>query len=511
MTPQAEFGLLNTVTLFLYLAAMFGIGVYCARFNKSTDDFFRGGQSVPWWAAGLSIFATMLSSITYMAMPAKSYATDWVIFVSNLPILLLAPVVIIFFLPVYRRIDATSAYEYLEKRFNYGIRLFGVVSFVLLQTGRMAVVLYLPSLALSTVTDLNLYTSIAIMGAVSIAYSVIGGIQAVIWTDVVQSVVLLGGAVLSFAIILSRIDGGLGSFFEIGSANDKFRIANLGWDVTLPVLWIVFLGSVFNHLIPLTSDQSYVQRYMSTATEKQAAKAIWVNSAMAVPATFLFLSLGTAMFVYYQQYPDRLGSLPSPDAILPWFISRELPAGIAGLVVAGIFAAAQSTVSTSMNSISTVITIDVVHRWRGKGPEVQELRRARVLTVIFGGAGMAAAFYLAAANVQSMFDAFIKLMGLTGSALAGLFILGIFTRRTTARGAACGAGTGIVVLYLVQGYTSLTFFTYAPIGMLTCIAVGYGASRLIGPNLRSLQGLTYFTIDRAPTDVKTYDETIRSN
>lgn len=232
---------------------------------------------------------------------------------------------------------------------------------------------------------------------------------------------------------------------------------------------------------------------------------------MAVPATFLFLSLGTAMFVYYNQYPARLGTLPSPDAILPWSIARELPVGIAGLVVAGIFAAAQSTVSTSMNSISTVITIDVVHRWRGKGAEVQELRRARVLTVIFGLAGIGAAFYLAAANVQSMFDAFIKLMGLTGSALAGLFILGIFTRRATARGAACGAATGIVVLYLVQGYTSLTFFTYAPIGMLTCIAVGYGASLLTGPNLRSLQGLTYYTIDRAPENEKASHETIRSN
>ncbi len=497
MIPKAEFGLLNYATLFLYLAAMFGIGVYCTRFNKSTDDFFRGGQNVPWWAAGLSIFATMLSSITYMAMPAKSYSTDWVVVVSNIPIFLLAPVVIRFFLPVYRRIDATSAYEYLEKRFNYGIRLFGVVSFVLLQTGRMAVVLFLPSLALATVTDLNLYASIAIMGLISITYSVLGGIQAVIWTDVVQAVVLLGGALLSFVIILSRIEGGFGSFIDVGVAHDKFHFANPGWDVTLPVLWIVFFGSVFNHLIPLTSDQSYVQRYMSTATEKQAAKAIWVNSAMALPSTFLFLSLGTAMFVYYQQFPARLGALPSPDAILPWFIARELPAGIAGLVVAGIFAAAQSTVSTSMNSIATVISIDVAHRLRGKGTEAQELRLARWLTVIFGLVGTGAALYLATANVQSMFDAFLTLMGLTGSALAGIFILGIFTRRTTSRGAASGAVAGVVMLYLVQAYTQVSFFAYAPVGMLTCIAVGYVTSLLTRPNTRPLQGLTFYTIDLA--------------
>ena len=497
-SSKVEFGLLNYATMLLYLVAMLGIGMYFSRSNRTTDDFFRGGQSVPWWAAGLSIFATMLSSITYMSMPAKSFSGDWIIVFANLPILLLAPVVIAFFLPVYRRIDATSAYDYLERRFNYGIRLFGTLSFVLLQTGRMAVVLYLPSMALATVTDLDLYTSIAIMGFISVVYSVIGGIQAVVWTDVAQAVVLLGGALLSFLVILGNLDGGLGALVEIGSAAGKFRVANLTWEATSSALWVIFLGSMFSQLIPLVSDQSYVQRYMITATEKKAARAIWVNALIAIPSTLLFLALGTAMFVFYQQHPERLSALPTPDAILPWFIARELPAGIAGFVVAGIFAAAQSTISSSMNSAATVITVDVFHRWRGKGTEAQDLRLARWLTILFGGVGVVGAYLLATLEIESMFDTFLKIVGLTGSALAGLFILGIFTRRTTTTGASCGTVAGVIVLYAVQQHTDLSFFLYAPVGMLTCISVGYVAS-LLGPaSPRSLQGLTYFTIDRQP-------------
>jgi len=493
---KTDFGFLNYSALVLYLAAMFGVGIYCTHLNRTTNDFFRGGQTMPWWAVGLSIFATMLSSITYMSMPAKSFAGNWIIVFANLPILLLAPIVINFFLPVFRRIDATSAYEYLERRFNYALRLFGTLSFVLLQLGRMAVVLYLPALALATVTDLDLYTSIAIMGVMSIAYSVLGGIQAVIWTDVVQSIVLLGGALLSLVIILTRLDGGFGSFVEVAAANDKFRVANFTWDMTSSALWVIFLGSLFGQLIPLTSDQSYVQRYMSTATEKKAAKAIWVNAIVSVPATLLFLALGTAMFVFYHQNPGRLAALPTPDAIFPWFIARELPAGVAGFVVAGIFAAAQSTISTSMNSVATVITVDVFHRFRGKGTEAADMRLARWLTILAGVAGVGAAYLLATLRLESMFDTFLKVVGLTGSALAGVFILGIFTRRATSIGAISGAISGVLGLYVVQSWTSLSFFLYAPIGMLTCIIVGFSVSVLSGPQKDPLEGLTYYTIKR---------------
>lgn len=491
---KTDFGALNYIGLVLYLAAVLGVGVYWTKFNKNTDEYFRGGQGVPWWAAGVSIFATILSSITYMSMPALSYSGDWVISMANLPIVLLAPVIIAFFLPIYRRIDATSAYEYLEKRFNYPVRLFGAISFSLLHIGRIAVVLYLPALALATVTDLNIYTSITVMGVLSVVYAVMGGIQAVIWTDVLQTVVLMGGALLCFVMALLHIDGGIGAAIQLAAAHHKFHFANLSGGATTSALWVVLLGNLFGQLIPFSSDQAYVQRYMTTPTERQAAKAIWVNASLAMPATFLFLSLGTAMWVFYQQHPARLGALPTPDAIFPWFIAHELPPGVGGIVVAGIFAAAQSTISTSMNSLATVMTVDVFHRLRGKGTDAQDLRLARILTVVFGTIGVGAAFLLALANLKSMFDTFLAILGLTGSALAGLFLLGIFTRRTNVAGAATGAGAAIVMLFCVKEFTAMSFFLYAAVGVVTCVVVGYLASLVTGGEQRPLAGLTYHTL-----------------
>ncbi|MDR1789465.1 MAG: sodium:solute symporter [Opitutaceae bacterium] len=494
-SPVRAFGLLNYTALAAYLLAVFGVGVWFTRQNKNTDDFFRGGQSVPWWAVGVSIFATMLSSITYMSMPAKAYAGDWTLVLQNLPIFLLAPVVIGLFLPVYRRLDATSAYEYLEKRFNYGLRLFGCVSFVVMQAGRVAVVLFLPALALSTVTDLNLYASIAMMGVFSVVYSMLGGFKAVIWTDVVQTVVLLSGALFSLLLILFNLDGGLSQLLSTGAANHKFDIAFWSWDVTSAGVAVVFIGGIFNQLVPLTSDQGYVQRYMSTRTEKQAAGAIWVNSIMTIPCTVLFLGLGTAMFVFYQQ-KGGLPSLPTPDAILPWFVTNELPAGMAGLVVAAIFAAAQSTMSASINSMSTVVTVDIVHRLRGKRSDAADLRLARLLTGLFGLAGMGAAYWIALANLQSMFDTFIKVVALTASPLAGVFILGIFTRRTTSAGMVVGILAGVAAAAAAWLKSDISFWLYAACGMLPTVIVGYLASFLTKRDSRDLSGLTFHTINR---------------
>jgi len=203
---KAPFGWLNYGMLFAYLLAMVGIGFACSRRNKNTNDFFRGGQRIPWWAAGLSIFATMLSSITFMAIPAASYADGWNLFLANTYILIM-PLVVFVFLPFYRRLNVTSAYEYLEYRFNLAARWAGSLLFMLYQCGRIAVVLYLPALALATVSDFNIQVCILIMGVLCIVYTVVGGIEAVIWTDVVQSLVLMGGAVFSliFGLVQFRV------------------------------------------------------------------------------------------------------------------------------------------------------------------------------------------------------------------------------------------------------------------------------------------------------------------
>ncbi|MGI9543760.1 MAG: sodium:solute symporter family transporter, partial [Cyclobacteriaceae bacterium] len=419
----------------IYLMILIGIGLFFSFRNKSTEDFFRGGQRVPWWAAGCSIFATMLSSLTFMSVPAKTYATDWLYFFINMAIIALAPFIIYYILPFFRRIDATSAYEYLELRFNLAARLFGSASYILFQIGRMAIVMYLPSLALAAVTPISIEMSILLMGFLSIIYCALGGIEAVIWTDTLQTFVLLGGALLSLGLVVLNPDIGAREFFTIATENDKFQFVDWDWSYTGTALWVVILGGLGQTLIPYSSDQGVIQRYMSVSSEKLAAKSIWTNAGLSFFATILFFAVGTALFVFYKKNPVALDPTFQTDAVFPLFIARQLPTGIAGIVIAGIFAAAQSTISTSMNSIATAFTTDFARRFDWVASEKGYLNLARMLTVIFGLLGTGFALLIAYADIKSLWDSFIGILGLFGGAMCGLFMLGIFTTRANGKGA----------------------------------------------------------------------------
>ena len=430
---SGQFGAVDFSVIVVYLTSLIGVGIFFSFRNKDSDDFFRGGQRVPWFVAGLSIFATMLSSITFVAVPAKAYATDWVYFLVNMTAIAITPAVVLLFLPFFRKIDATSAYEYLEKRFNRAARLFASASFVLFQIGRMAVVMYLPALALAAITPLSEIQCILIMGVLSIVYCTLGGLEAVVWTDALQTFVLLGGALFSLGVILTHIDGGLTDAISTAVAHEKLHMVD--WDFSAgsfatTALWVVLLGGIGQSLVPYTSDMAVVQRYMSVSDEARARKAIWTNAVAIFPASMLFFGVGTALFVFYSNHPERLDPTFKTDAIFPLFIARELPVGIAGLVVAGIFAAAQSTISTSMNSTATALVTDFVRPYQRAGAKRNYLLLGRVLTVAMGILGTWLAITFATSDIKSLWDQFMKILGLFGGAMCGLFCLGIFTTRT---------------------------------------------------------------------------------
>jgi len=493
-----RFGVIDFTTIGVYLAAMIGVGVFFSFRNKNSDDFFRGGQRVAWFVAGLSIFATMLSSITFVAIPAKAYATNWVYFMYNMTAIAITPLVIHLFLPFFRRIDATSAYEYLEKRFNRFARLFASGSFVLFQTGRMAVVMYLPALALAAITPLSEHQCILLIGVMSIIYCTMGGLEAVVWTDTIQSFVLLGGAFISLVLIVNGVDGGVGTFLATAAEHDKLHIFN--WDFssasfTTTALWVVVLGGIAQNMIPYTSDMAVVQRYMAVPDMVRAKRAIWTNAIAVLPASLLFFGVGTALFVFYAHHPDRLDPTFKTDAIFPLFIARELPVGIAGLVVAGIFAAAQSTVSTSMNSMATALVTDFVRPLNMIQSERDYLRLARFLTFVVGLLGMLLALLFASSDIKSLWDQFMKILGLFGGSMCGLFCLGIFTTRTNGPGAIIGAVVGAIGLFLVQGYTDVHLLLYALVGIGTCCVAGYLSSFAFAPMKTSIAGLTIHTLN----------------
>jgi SSS family transporter len=447
------------------------MGIFFSRREKGTHDFFLGGQRVKWWAAGISIFGTQLSAITFMAIPAKVYATDWTYILAQFSIILVAPVIITYFLPFFRRLNITSAYEFLGNRFGPHLRILGAVVFCLIQLGRMAIVLYLPAMALTAVTGINITLCILLMGVFCTFYTVLGGIEAVIWTDVVQVFILMGGALLCVAVISTQIEGGLASIFQIGWDEGKFRVFHWSWDMTTAALWVVLIGSFFSNLVPYSADQTVVQRYLTTPTEKQARRAIWTNAALTVPASLLFFFLGTALYVFYQHNPQALNSALKTDVVLPWFIASQLPAGFAGLVLAALFAAAMSSLDSSLNSMSAVLVTDLYHRIFKKRSD-NDLRLARGLTIILGIIGTSCALVLAHLNIQSLWDLFLALTGLLGGSLAGVFILGIFIKRATRTGALLGFAISAVTLLLVQQLTQLHFFLYGLIGIGVCILIG---------------------------------------
>ena len=472
------FSIIDYITLIAYFGVLVMMGLYFARQGSSTEDFFLAGRRMPWWATGLSIFGTQLSSISFMAVPAKVYSTDWVYFLLQMTIIMVAFPVVFFYLPHFRRAKMTSAYEYLEQRFNLPVRMYASVSFVLYQLGRMAIVLFLPAIALSTVTGIGVYTCIVLMGALATLYTVMGGIKAVIWTDVVQVFVLYGGALLSLVILLFKTDGGLAAIVSAGADYDKFHMFNWTWDWTTTAVWVVIVGNFFLNLVPYTSDQAVVQRYFTTKDEKAAAKSIWTNAALLLPSTLTLFMLGTGLWAFYRSNPELLNPALPTDSIFPLFIAQQLPVGIAGLLIAAVFAASMSTLDSSLNSVSAALVTDFYVRFRPSAPDSSRLLLARLLTAGLGALATATSIALATFDIGSLWDTFQGMMGLLGGGLAGLFALGIFFRSANGAGAMTGAVASVFILFWVQQHTDLHFFLYGAVGILSCILVALAASPL---------------------------------
>jgi SSS family transporter len=274
-------------------------------------------------------------------------------------ILIMAFPVVKYYLPFFRRLNVTTAYEYLEIRFNYAIRFLASFLFVIFMVARMALVLFLPSLALTTVTGIDIYICIILMGVITIIYCTMGGVEAVVWGDVIQGFVLLGGALLAVVFLISGTEGGLNTVIEISMDHDKFKMFDFAFDWTNATFWVVILGGLANNLISYTADQTVIQRYLTTKDEKSAARGIVLNGFLSVFVSIIFYSIGTALFAYYSTRPEEMNfSMANPDSIFPHFIMSEMPLGIAGLLIAAIFAATMSTVSSNVNSLSTAFTTD---------------------------------------------------------------------------------------------------------------------------------------------------------
>jgi len=492
---SSSFGFINWAVIAIYIIGMLYIGYFFMGRTKLTNDYFKGGNRVPWWVAGFSIFATMASAISIMAIPAKSFATDWLYYPLAITILIIAFPVIKYYLPFFRRLNVNTAYEYLEIRFNYGTRALASLLFLIFMVARMALVLYLPSLALTTVAPISIETCIIIMGLSTILYCTMGGVEAVVWGDFIQGVVMIGGLILAVIFLLAGTEGGLTNFIDITQEYEKMKTFNFAFSVTKTTFWVVLLGGLANNLVSYSADQTVVQRYLTTKDEKRASKSILMNGILSAVVSLLYYFIGTALFAYYKTNPQELDiAMVNTDAILPHFILANMPLGIAGLMIAAIFSATMSTVSSNVNSISTTFTSDFYQKIFPKSSDKIRLRAARIAGVVFGLLGVGFALIMTTWNILSLFDFFQTILGLLASGLAALFIMGIFIDRIQAQAALWGFIFGTAFLFWIRASTDIHLLLYGVVGLLSCVTFGYIFSFIMPGERKQIKGITYKTL-----------------
>ena len=499
MAFKKGFGPVAWAVLALYFLFMAGMAWYFIRKKKTADDYFTGGGKIPWYVAGMSIFATMLSSISFLALPAQFYISDWRYFPLTLGIFALAPIVIYFYLPFFRRLKVASAYAYLELRFNTAVRLFASGAYVVFMISRVAIVTLLPALALNAMTGVSIDGCILVCGAATIVYCAFGGFEAVVWSDFVQGIVLVSGALAIFVALVSGTDGGIVGAWQSASANGKTTLVDLRFLATEPVLWVVLVLAIVENLSSYTSDQCVIQRYMSVKDEKAAARSIWFNGVFTVVVCVVLDSIGTALWTYYRSHPEMLDpALPKADSILPFFIVSGLPPAIAGLVAAALFAATISTLSANLSSAATALTADFVLKFRPSTSPEAQMRWGRVFTFAAGILGVAAALVLAHTETRSLFDKFKEFISVLTAGLAGLFFLGVFVRRVGGRAAVAGLVINYIACFALR-YAPLPFerphvFLVGGIGFVLCVVSAWLLSFAVPERRRDLTGLTLKTL-----------------
>lgn len=477
----------------VYFILMILVGFWSSRSDKNStlDGYFLGGMKIPWWAAGLSLYATGTSALSFMAIPAKTYATNWTYYVGTLfqffGFIFVAQITI----PLIRRLNLTSSYEYLQRRFGSTVRQVGSAIFVLYQvTGRVSIVLLLPALALAKVTGLNVQLSILLMGVVTIIYTVKGGFTAVIWTDVIQVFVLLGSGLVALFIVVSRIDGGVAEVWSIANQFEKTKMFE--WEMSLlhASVWILLLNEIVN-AITWPKDQTLIQRAFSTPDVKSAVKSIWTLSLLVIPGSLLFFTIGTALFVFYQQHPERLIGDVANDEIFPYFISQEMPVGVVGLVIAGLFAASMSTLSSCLNSTSAAIMVDFYQKIYPKSSNARQVFISKIFAGSVGGLGVGVAIVLSFTEIPSLWDTFLMIFGIFSGSFGGVFALGLLTKRANSVGALAGSATAILVSIYIGFNYEVTPFLYPIVSTTVCMLVGYLVS-LFGVVPKDLRGLTIY-------------------
>lgn len=455
---------LDLIVFFVYMVGVTAFGSSFYRKNKSSAAFTLGNSAIPGWVVTMSIFATFVSSISFLALPGNAYSSNWNAFVFSLSIPFASILAVKVFVPLYRKANSPSAYAYLETRFGPWARIYASACYLLTQIMRMGTILYLLALPVNAMFGWNIVVIIVVTGLAVMLYSLLGGIQAVVWTDAIQGIIMISGAVLCLVYILFSMPEGPGQMFEIASERHKFSLGSFGISLKESTFWVVLIYGIFINLQNYGIDQNYVQRYMASRSDREAKRSAFFGGILYIPVSLVFFLIGTALYTYYTAQPDalpaELQSADMSDRVFPFFIVNNLPAGFTGLLIASIFAAGMSTISTSINSGSTVILTDYYKRFARK--EVTDSGSMKVLyisSLVFSIIGIIIG--VAMINVQSALDAWWKLASVFSGGMLGLFLLGAFVKTVHVKGTIIGVILGLIAILWLS--LSPMVFTQEPL------------------------------------------------
>ena len=443
---------MNTIDLIIFFVFTLGVVVFGCSFYKKDNtsaEFTQAGRSLPGWVVGMSIFATYVSSISYIGYPGKAFASNWNAFVFSLSIPIASYFAARYFVPFYRKGGSVSAYTFLEEKFGRWARLYASACYLLTQIARMGSILYLLAVPMHILMGWNLHMVIIATSVAIIIYSMLGGLKAVIWADAIQGIILIGGAVLCLAILCFSMPEGPGQVFDLAihsPEGNKFSLGAFTSDLTTSTFWVCLIYGIFINLQNYGIDQNYVQRYHAAKTDRDARFSALFGGYLFIPVSALFFLIGSALYSYYTAHtgllPDDIAA--KPDYVFPFFIVNGLPVGLRGLLIASIFAAGMSTVSTSVTSAATIILTDYYKPLVKRSSERRDVMVLRLSSCIVGVIGIIVA--IAMLSVESIIDAWWKLSSIFSGGMLGLFLLGILPRRIGRWAALIGCVAGIAVI-----------------------------------------------------------------
>ena len=504
-TQLQGFTWLDNTILVVYMLAVLAAGLYFSKKEMQGKEFFKRDGSVPWWVTCVSIFATLLSPISFLALAGNSYAGSWMLWLAQIGMIIAIPLTIKFFLPVYAKLGIDTAYHYLELRYgSRALRVLGALMFVIFQLGRMSIVMYLPCLALAYLTDISVDVLIIAMGVIAIIYSYTGGLKAVLWTDFIQGVILICGITLTLFYLIYSLDGGVSDVTRSLTTDGRFLMDSEKWfdwsNMLGTSVLLTLIGGGFTTFCSYVSSQDVVQRFTTTTDVKKLNKMTIGNGVLSIFAASVFYLVGTCLYLFYTQNPELIAPdiVDRRDLVFAYFMTYQLPMGVTGILLAALYAAAQSTLSTGINSVATSWVLDIQSLIT---PDMDHKRQTKIAQYVSLGIGIFAivvAMWLARSDVKSAYELFNSFLGLALGALAGIFVMGAFTRHTTAAGAFIGFVVSMLaVLYCKYCIPSINFWAYAIITIIITTLVGLLVSWVqkaaTGKEFTAPEGSTFWT------------------